>query len=269
MATVMTTASKIIKIARDIFRELQVEEVRLIAAALSFITIMSLIPFVVVVLGMVKSIGLLDFLYPKLQSFIVSLFREAIGTEATRVVRQVIERLLKQKLEIGGTLILFATSFKLLTNIQLGINRFWRVQSDEGLGQRLFLGITFMVSFPLILAAYAGLRSIKAMPISPLALDYFVYLFGALLLYKFVPARRTLWRPALLSAFVTSWFLLGLQVSYSWLSNSFFLYSKMYGALAALPLFCAWVWTLWYIVLAGAALQALMQRLIEHGQAAY
>jgi len=49
------------------------------------------------------------------------------------------------------------------------------------------------------------------------------------------------------------------QEFYAGIVRSLFRFSKVYGSLAGVPLFLMWVFVIWWIVLMGATLTALLQ----------
>jgi membrane protein len=84
--------------------------------------------------------------------------------------------------------------------------------------------------------------------------------------YKFVPQTEVHWQPALISAGVTAvvWNLASL--GYGLYTKRVLTYHTLYGSLAAVPIMLLWIYIMWLVILGGAALTAVLQRLFFEEQ---
>lgn len=80
-------------ISKDIFYKIKQGEIRWIAGSLAFTSILSVIPFLALTLVTFKMIGGLDYLSPKIESLILSYFKEAVGSQATEWVKIVLGKI--------------------------------------------------------------------------------------------------------------------------------------------------------------------------------
>lgn len=121
----LTTLPRMWEIFKNTLRQMREGELQLVAASLSFSTIIGLVPFLAVVLATFKSIGGLEELYPKVESFLLIYLREAAGSDVTKFIRIFIKNINAGRLGTTGAVFLFITSVKLLHDMEVGINRIW------------------------------------------------------------------------------------------------------------------------------------------------
>jgi membrane protein len=250
---------------KDMFRQTQDGEIRLVASALAFSTLLSLVPFIAVTLSIFKSIGGLEFLYPKVESFLLAYVEQGVGEKAILFVQKILQRVSSGALGTTGAVFLFFSSFKLIQDMERGVNRVWNVDEKRPFHRRIFLSLFLFVLFPMSLAVYAGFRSLNSL--KPLfqtdfrILTDFTMVFGGLfLVYKVVPFIQVRTAPAIASALMAGIALVCLKNSFAWMAAKVFSYSKIYGSLAAVPLLCLWILGVWYIILGGVAFCASTQK---------
>jgi membrane protein len=249
----------------DTWEQMQDGEIRLVASSLAFSTLLALIPFIAVTLSVFREIGGLEFLYPRVEAFVLSYLEQATSQQAIVLIKKILQKIHAGAVGTTGALALFLASYKLLHDMEFGINRVWNVKIQRAFHRRVALNILLLMLIPLSLAIYVSFRSLSL--VKPVVrsnygqfLDFIILFVGIYFLYKQVPNLKVRNRPALLSACLASISILILKVSYTWLTGIAFSYSKVYGSLAALPLLCLWILGLWYILLAGVAFCASTQR---------
>lgn len=252
---------------KEVIGHLRDSDLQWIAGSLAFSTVLSLVPFFALTLSVFQSIGGLEFLEPKVQSLMLQYFRQAVGGEATTVLRKIIMRLQPGTIGITSALFLLVTSLKLLQDIEKGISRMWERKVARSFGRRVLVSWALLVIFTFFLAIYTGFRSMDF--VKPFAkankelLDFAVVGFGLFLFYKFLPPAQVRWRSALFSALTAGIALVALQGSFALITKAFFQHNKIYGSLAAIPLLLTWVLFVWYVILAGAALTASIDKALK------
>lgn len=239
-------------------------EIQLVAAALAFWTILSLVPFLAVSLAIFRSFGGLEFLYPKAQEVVTDYFANTAGTRASELLSKLFERLTTKHLGTTGALFLFIASIRLLHHIEYGVNKIWHLKIERRWLRRFGMHLCFFVAFPLGLAFYTGLKSLSNLEIIPgsglPAADFVLFFISTLLINKVLPCATVNWRPALWASLLSSGLLSLLVASFAIVAKSIFNYNKVYGSLAAIPLLAIWILVMWQFILAGAALCAAMQK---------
>ena len=249
----------------DMAQQTRDGEIRLVASALAFSTLLSLVPFLAVTLSIFKNIGGLEFLYPKVESFLLAYIEQGVGSKAILFVHNLLQRISANILGSTGAVFLFFSTFKLIDDMERGINRVWNVQERRPFHRRVALSLFLFFLFPLSLAVYVGFRSVGLFnPIIKTGVhsitDFAMLLGGLFIVYKMIPFLKVKTKPALVSAIMAAVALVVLKNTFAWAATKVFTYSKIYGSMAAVPLLCLWILGAWYIILAGVALSASTQK---------
>ncbi len=173
-----------------------------------------------------------------------------------------------RKLTTLGVAFLFVIALLMLYNVERAFNNIWRVAEPRrgvssflmywavlSLGP-LLVGLAFVLSsylwtLPIMTDVSGGLglkQQVIALLPTVLGLVAFTLLFAA------VPNTRVPVRHALLGALLVS-FAFGLaKEGFQWFVANFPTYRLIYGTFAAVPIFLAWVYVSWVIILFGAIL---------------
>lgn len=253
-----------LKVTFDIYQQLLQGEIRLIAASLAYSSILSLIPFLALTLAIFQMIGGLEFLYPKVQVLFLQYFKDTAGTDASVIVKKIFERIQFKALGSSAAIVLVFTSWRLLHDVEAGIQRMWSKNPTRPLYKRIFLSWLLLLLSPLALAIYVGFRSLDVMrPLfktNAALIDFFVAVITLFFIYKIIPDSKVRNRAALTGAFFGATGIAALKSSFTFLAKKAFYVNKIYGGLAAIPLLLFWILLLWYIVLFGVAVGSSVQK---------
>lgn len=240
-------------------------DLQVIASALSFTTILSIVPFCAVALALINSFQGLEIFYPKIEGFILSYFQGPAGDDGVRIMKQAFLKIQQGKIGTWGAVGLVLTSLLLVSEIDNAINRIWAISSKRPIHKRLFLYWILMLAFPFILALMVALISIKShvpvlSSVSSGHLQAVVLSAVLYCVYKIIPHTKV----SILSAFIGTvvgitglFFVTG---SFQYLTEKFFTYNKLYGSIAAIPVLLIWILLIWYVILFGAAVSASFHR---------
>lgn len=253
------------QILKNTAQQIRDGELQLVAASLSFSTILGMVPFLAIVLATFQSIGGLEALYPKVESFLLLYLREAAGSDVTKFIRIFIKNINAGKLGTTGAIFLFITSLKLIHDMDVGINRIWAQSRTRPFYQRLLYQWVFILIIPVALAIYVGYISLEKFQfvrkIFPVPFSNGLVLIGTLfMVYKFVPDLKVHSKAALISAVISALSMLAVHKGFAFLTIEVFNYNKIYGSFAALPILLLWVLALWSVILTGVALCAGIQK---------
>jgi membrane protein len=234
------------------------DEILVYAQGLSFNTILTLIPL----LGLILSIAKVFIPQEKIIDEFLLQVTQYLTPEATQKVTQVLIKLIK-KLEtfpLGkfSVLFYFIMSVGLLFQIEDVLNKIFESTKRRSFYQRLlffWLCITltpFIFLVPFIFSSYVGKFLIF--------LNFLFMVFFFLLIYLFFPAKDVPKKEALVGAVFSTCLWFTSSYLYSFYVKYAVSYSKIYGSLAAFPLFLLWIFLNWVVFLIGAELIVFLEK---------
>ncbi len=245
------------------------------AGALTFTTLIALVPLVTVALAVVTAFPIFDQFQTVLQRWLVeSLIPESISRQVLGYLTQFTNK--ASRLGSLGFAALLLSAVALVLTIDRSLNTIWRVRRQRAWGQRLLLYWATLTLGPLLVAAgLVTMASVISWSCGSLryqgpgvklfldVLEFFLLWGGISALYRFVPNTQVHWRPLLVGSFVTA---LVLEIARSVLT--FYLasmptFSLVYGAFATVPILLVWIYTTWVVVLLGAVLVASWPGLMQ------
>lgn len=253
-------------VIKDTLQQMRDGELQLVAASLAFSTAIALVPFIAVVLATFQSIGGLEVLYPKVETFLLRNLREAGGSaQVTKVIRSFLRNISAGKMGSLGAIFLFLTSIRLLHDMEVGIHRVWNQKNTRPFYKRLIYQWGVILFIPVFLAIYVGFSTLEQFRfvhrVIPASISNTLLLVGCLFVtYKYVPAVFVRKSAALISAILASGAIYAVHKVYTSIVVNFFNYNKIYGSFAAIPLLLLWILTMWYVILGGVALCASLQK---------
>ena len=235
------------------------------ASSLTFLTLMSVVPLVALLLGIARGFNFEEMLREKLiESF--------VGQE------EVAEWILSfadttLKVAAGGIItgigvaMLFFTALKLLANIESSFNDIWGIKQGRSMLRKLSDYITLLLLCPVFAVILLGIntlgmasiKDVSWLPgksyllsaisyVSPFVLSWVMFFF----LYLFIPNTRVKPKAAFAGAVLAGTLLIFAQYIYMFLQTILTSYNKVYGSFAALPFFLLWLQASWTLILLGA-----------------
>lgn len=256
---------KIQLMVKDLFHQLRDGEIQLVAASLSFSTVLSLVPFLAVMLATFKFMGGDDILYSRVENLLLLYFKEAAGADFVKAIKFSIRNIHVGSLGLSGAVILILTTFRLMHDMEYGIHRVWNKRISRPLLKRFFIYWFLVIILPIFLAIYVGFTTLIRMELGkkyvPGSLTgYSVLALILYLVYKYVPDLKVNSKSAFFSAIVATAGLGVVQSTFTWVTVNFFRFNNIYGSFAFLPIFLIWILTIWYVILGGVAICASTQR---------
>jgi membrane protein len=241
-----------------------------VAGALSFTTLLALVPLTAVSIAMLSVFPVFEDWVAAAQKFAYANLVPASGEVVSRYLQQFAAN--AARLTIWGLAFLFVTALMLMATIEDAFNDIWHAETRRKPLHRLLaywailtlapllfglsLSITsYLMSLPLLAhgPALGGVRSflLRAAPVAFEATAF-------VLLYTIVPNRRVRLRHALAGALLATVLFEAAKRGFGWFVLSFTSYRKVYGAIAALPLFLVWIYASWVVTLIGAVVTAAL-----------
>ena len=239
------------------------------ASALTFYSLLSIVPVVAMLFGVAKGFG----------------FEERVKTELLtkfeahkKVIEEVVEYAQELLNNTSGGLVagigvalLFWAIIKILGSVEKSFNHIWGVQQTRPWGRKFSDYLSLMLISPVLLimsssltvyvrtmvtsaSEEGGALGVVAGPIlfllrlAPYALVWLLFTF----IYFWMPNTKVKWNSCIVAGVVggtlfqlTQWFYITFQVGVT-------RYGAIYGSFAAWPLFLVWMQISWLIVLLGA-----------------
>ncbi|MZP55475.1 MAG: YihY family inner membrane protein, partial [Bacteroidales bacterium] len=259
------------------------DKVQLRASALTFYTLISIIPVVAIGLAIAKGFGL-D------QNLIAIITRTKEFETYSEMLTPLLER---AKLTIQGTqgeyiagvgiIILFWSVISLLSQIENSFNHIWQVSSSRPWYRKFTDYLTIMLVAPIFIILSSSITFIISKNLNEFLnqasiLSYFKPVISSLvrftpylltwivltLLFIVMPNAKVKFVPALLSGIIAGTFLKLLQWLYMDLQFGITKLNFIYGGLAAIPLFIIFLQTAWIIILLGAELSFANQNVSRY-----
>ena len=235
------------------------------AGALSYTTVFALVPLSMVVFGVLSAFPVFGVWSDRLSDYIFANFVPSAARSVETYLKQFSAN--AGQLTAAGVIALVASLLITLYGIEAAFNQIWRVKSPRPrVGRFLVYWTVFTLGSLMAAASLAisarffamsvfqttagGVLQAFLLRLAPMTIE----LLAIAAIYKVVPHRTIHWRHAFAGALlatvafeVVKWGL-GLYLA------SFGSYSKIYGTLAAVPIFLLWIYLSWVAVLLGASL---------------
>jgi membrane protein len=259
---------------RDLFlfahRRLREESLPQVAGSLTFTTVFALVPLLTIALAIFTTFPMFNSFRSALEAYFVqSVMPKTISSTILNYLTMFASK--ATRLSAVGAVALIFTSIAMMNLIERVFNRIWRVRAQRGLTRRVLVYWAILTLGPLLIGVSLTLSSQVFMATSDLvghvpvlgALIYTVVSLalttaGFTLLYIAVPNRDVDWHDAAWGGLVAGLAFELAKRGFAIFITQFPTYSKIYGALAALPLFLLWVYVSWLITLVGALLVAAL-----------
>ncbi len=252
-----------VRVVSVIIRDFLEDRCLLRASALSFNTILSLVPFFAITFAVLKGLGVHNTLEPRILSGLAAGSQEIAG----RII-QYINNTKMGSVGAVGLVALIVTVVTLLGNIEEAFNDIWGVTETRSYSRKFSDYISVVVITPiLLLAATSVTTSLQSETLVRWLLeteyvgDFILALFkfvsyisiwiALVFLYIFIPNTRVSFRSALVGGLLTGVIWQIAQWAYIHFQIGVSKYNAIYGTLSALPIFMIWIYTSWIIVLFG------------------
>jgi membrane protein len=259
------------------------DNVELRASALTFYTLLSIIPIVAIAFAIAKGFGLDQNLEDIIRNSKDFQSYSQILTPLLERGRLSIQATRGSYIAGAGVIILFWSVISLLGQIENSLNHIWQISASRPWYRKFADYLTIMIFAPVLLILSSSITVFistelpEFMSKAPI-LSFFKPLISFLiqfapflltwtiltLLFMIMPNTKVKFLPAMISGIVSGTLLKGLQWLYLDLQFGITKLSAIYGGLAAIPLFIIFLQTSWIIVLVGAELSFANQNISRY-----
>lgn len=255
------------------------------ASALTFYTLLSIVPVVAMAFGVAKGFGLEKILETQLLAKLEG--QPEIADRLIGFSRTLLENTKGGAIAGVGVAVLFWSVIKVLGNIESALNDIWGIPRARALGRKLadYLSVMMICPVLLIIASsttllvttqitamieklaflgYAGGVIIFQIKLLPYTVIWILFTF----MYVFLPNTKVQLKSAIWGGILAGTIYQLTQFAYIKFQVGVSSYGAIYGSFAALPLFLVWLQLSWLIVLFGAEVSFAHQNVAAYEFAA-
>ena len=250
-------------------RRFNLDRCELRASALTFYSLLSIVPVVALAFAVAKGFGvekvLADQLMEKMQG------QEEVAQRIIGFAQSLLETTKGGAIAGVGIVLLFWTVIKVLGNVEKSFNDIWGVNTGRTMGRKFADYLSTMMICPVLLIIASSVTVLLTTQVSGLLerLSFLGYLADVLIwllellpygviwvvftfIYVFMPNTKVELKSALWGGILAGTIYQLVQLTYITFQIGVSNYGAIYGSFAALPLFLVWLQLSWLIVLLGA-----------------
>ncbi|RXQ95004.1 YihY/virulence factor BrkB family protein [Ancylomarina salipaludis] len=245
------------------------DKCQLRASALTFYSLLSVVPVLAMFFGIAKGFGLDQRLEKELTKSLAG--QEEVLTWLIQFANKMLENTKGTLIAGLGFIILFWAVIKVLSNIEEAFNDVWQIKKGRSWGRKFSDYTSIMIFGPILLIGSSAVTVFIKSKVSgfidgntmleavgPLLfflinlIPYVLVWVLFTIIYVFMPNTRVNVKSGILAGIVAGTIYQLLQIVYIEFQGSVTSYNAIYGSFAALPLFLIWLQLSWLVVLFGA-----------------
>ncbi len=252
------------------------DKISLQASALTFLSLLSVVPVIAMAFGISKGFGLEKLLEERVHEAFAG--QEIVAEQIMTYARSMLEGTKGGMIAGIGLLILLWTIMKLFNNIETTFNEVWQIKKARTFERKFTDYMSIMIFAPILVILSGSVnvfittqienitQSIELLELfSPLILFMLKFLPYTLiwllltLLYLIMPNTKVKVKAAIIAGVISGTIYQITQWAYITFQVGAARYGTIYGSLAALPLFLIWLQLSWLIILIGAEISYAVQ----------
>jgi membrane protein len=249
----------------EVMRRYRDDETSLAASSLAYTALLSIVPFMSVLITVFSAMPLFEDASQQLQNFIFENFVPTTGAVLQTYILGFVEK--ARGLTVTMFLAVFVTSILMMHTMEKALNRIFDSKSSGRFKTKLMMYWAVLTMGPLLVgggialsslvfkySAFASMKGflVKALPILSSTIGFF-------LIYLIVPNRKVKWKNAIVGALFSAICFELAKKGFAMYVTSIPSYQKVYGALATIPLFLIWMFLSWNIILLGGTITATLE----------
>ncbi|WP_424947218.1 YihY family inner membrane protein [Candidatus Spongiihabitans sp.] len=241
------------------------------AAALSFTTLLALVPLVTVIFSMLSLFPVFGEWSSDIETFLFENFMPAASETVKGYILEFSDK--AGKLTAVGLVFLLLSSLFLLATIEDAFNEIWKIRKGRDWFLRLIVYWSVLTLGPVLIAISLSMSSallsmsvFSEQPVvvgfTQLLLKYLPILFelcAFMLFYQAIPNLEIRVRDSFVGGVVATVLFEALKLGFGIYLLNFNSYQRIYGALATIPIFFLWIYLCWLVLLAGALVAAILR----------
>ncbi|GAB4374868.1 MAG: YihY/virulence factor BrkB family protein [Salibacteraceae bacterium] len=259
---------KQLRIIIIVFKNFTRDKLQLQAAALTYYTLLSVVPVLAVIFAVAKGFGFQSTLENEIMTLLQG--HEEIATQIMTFANRTLENASGGVIAGIGIIVLFYSVFRLLVSIEESFNNIWQVAKGRSFIRQFTGYFSIVLLAPILMLVSSSLTVIISfiesfvesnhwlsalgpaiiflLNLAPYTLIWLLFTF----LYMVVPNTKVKFSSALIAGIIAGTAFQLLEWGYIHFQVGVSKYNAIYGSFAALPLFLIWVNISWLITLIGA-----------------
>ncbi|NOY37423.1 MAG: YihY/virulence factor BrkB family protein [Chlorobi bacterium] len=263
------------------FRGFFEDKIQLRASALTYYTMLSIVPVLAMIFGVAKGFGIENKITEELMrnfqgqkevlNWVISFAHRMLDTTKGGFVAGL------------GLLLLFWAVMKVLGNIEGAFNNIWQIQKSRSFFRKLSDYLSVLLIAPVLVfvsssvtvfissqvsnisegntvLGYIGPLIMSLLKLSPYVMIWLLFTF----IYMTMPNTKVRFSGALVAGIVAGTMFQFIQWGYIYFQVGVSRYNAIYGSFAAIPLFMIWLQISWLVVLFGAELSFAYQNVTRY-----
>lgn len=278
------------RIVAIVYRGIVYDKCGLQASALTYLTLMSMVPVLALMFSASKGLGAQELLMEQIglkpipetleYQIIEGTWADQLPEQFETVIQKVLQAVEKANIKTLGSIglaILFWTVIRVMGKIENIFNTIWGIKESRTLFRRFADYVSILVVVPVLMlcatSVKAFLASDKAVgmarehlgslaTIYEMSLNwsaFFIVVLAFSFLFMFMPNTRVKFFPALLAGVISGALWIGIQEFYFFAQIGVAKYNPIYGTFAVIPFFLFWLFCSWLTVLFGAEISFAIQ----------
>ncbi len=270
-----------LRIVLRAWRSFDEDNCQLRASALTFYSLLSMVPVAAMAFGIAKGFGFQDLLQKLIMERLQG--QEEVATQIITFANKFLENVNGGIIAGIGVAVLFWTVVQVLGNIETSFNDIWGIKKSRTMMRKFADYLSIMLICPLLLIVSSSATIFVASEIktilskitvlagvAPLILFSLQILpFVAMwvlftFIYVFMPNTRVNFKAGLLGGITAGTIYQIIQWTYVTFQIKINNYGAVYGSFAAMPLFLTWLQISWVVVLLGAEISFACQNVATY-----
>jgi membrane protein len=271
-------ALNLLKIIILAFRGFEKDECAVRSSALTYFSILSLVPVIAVAFAIAKGFGLEGILEKEITTSLAS--QKEVMAYVLKFSKTMLDSTQGGLLAVIGIVFLLYTVLKLFNHIENAVNTIYKIEKSRSFIRKFtdYLSIVIIAPILIVLSSTSnvyfqtffqgflkdsGLYSL----ISPLIVFFFklfpyiiIWLLFTLM-YMIMPNKKMKFQHSLIAGLIAGTAYQLIQFYYIDAQIGFSRYNAIYGSFAALPLFLIWVQLSWLVFLFGAEISSALENI--------
>ena len=233
------------------------------AAALTYTSLLSLVPLMTVTLAIFSAFPVADRVYEIVQDFVFKNFVPASSALLQQYLSDFSAK--ASRLTGPGSAFLLVVALMMMANIDRALNAIWEVKAERSFARKfliywavLSLGpvligasvfvTSYIISLPILSEAASSGAGRQLLGLTPVVASAVAFT----MMYLVVPNRRVHLAHAMVGGIFAAILFEVAKRGFGFYITQFPTYEAIYGALASVPIFLVWLYLSWVVVLLGA-----------------